>query len=105
MKSAHPDRCESKQSDADESEVAMQLPSSVSSLVVPVVGALIGCARYELRFQSLFHSGRGLTFPCDDRGEVHWDAMSERARSSFLRAREAVGIEFATPAVQVSDLH
>ena len=34
-------------------------------------------ARYELRFQSLFHSGRGLTFPCDQLGKVQWDAMTE----------------------------
>ena len=26
-------------------------------------------ARYELRFQSLFHSGRALSFPCDRQGE------------------------------------
>lgn len=62
-------------------------------------------ARYELRFQSLFHSGRALTFPCDDQGTVHWDAMSERARDSFERARESVGIEFATPDVRLSDTH
>ena len=74
-------------------------------MLVESIATQSAAARYELRFQSLFHSGRGLTFPCDDRGEVHWHAMSERARTSFLRAQEAVGIEFATPAIQVSDLH
>jgi hypothetical protein len=83
----------------------MSLESIASLSVAPVAGTLLRAARYELRFQSLFHSGRGLTFPCDDRGEVHWDSMSERARTSFLRAQESVGIEFATPAVQLSDLH
>ena len=56
---------------------------------------------YELRFQSLFHTGRALAFPCDAAGSVHWQAMSERARSSFLRARDAVGVEFAQPAVRI----
>ncbi|MEP6505806.1 MAG: hypothetical protein ABJD97_20905 [Betaproteobacteria bacterium] len=59
-------------------------------------------ARYELRFQSLFHSGRALTFPCDRLGEVHWDAMTDGARTNFLRAQDSVGREFASPAVQLS---
>ena len=62
-------------------------------------------ARYELRFQSLFHSGRGLTFPCDHLGKVQWDAMTEGARASFMRAQQNVGREFASPAVRLSDLH
>jgi hypothetical protein len=62
-------------------------------------------ARYVLRFQSLFHSGRALAFPCDAKGAVQWETMSERARTSFRRAQECVGIEFATPAVEISDLH
>jgi hypothetical protein len=62
-------------------------------------------ARYELRFQSLFHSGRGLAFPCDSAGEVLWDRMTERARESFLRAQQGVGRDYASPAVRLSDLH
>jgi hypothetical protein len=62
-------------------------------------------ARYELRFQSLFHSGRGLSFPCDHAGEVDWEQMTEGARASFLRAQQAVGREWASPAVQLSDAH
>jgi hypothetical protein len=62
-------------------------------------------ARYELRFQSLFHSGRGLSFPCDQSGAVRWEAMTEAARASFLRAQQGVGREYASPAVQLSDLH
>jgi hypothetical protein len=62
-------------------------------------------ARYELRFQSLFHTGRALAFPCDREGEVQWDTMTERARASFLRARGSVGREYASPAVRLSDLH
>ncbi len=59
-------------------------------------------ARYELRFQSLFHAGRGLTFPCDREGEVHWDAMTDGARAAFLRAQGSVGREYASPAIQLS---
>ncbi|MEY4751564.1 MAG: hypothetical protein RIQ60_3778 [Pseudomonadota bacterium] len=62
-------------------------------------------ARYEIRFQSLFHSGRGVSFPCDAQGRVHLDAMSERARQTYHRAQELVGREYATPAVIPSDMH
>ena len=69
------------------------------------VSAAPASGRYELRFQSLFHTGRALAFPCDPGGEVQWHAMSERARSSFLRAQEAVGIEFAQPDVRASGVN
>lgn len=62
-------------------------------------------ARYELRFQSLFHTGRALAFPCDREGEVHWDTMTDGARASFLRAQGSVGREYASPAVRISGLH
>jgi len=54
---------------------------------------------YQLRFESLFQQGRGLVFPCDERGRVELDALSERARRNYLYARAVVGREFATPAV------
>ncbi len=72
--------------------------------VVPLPAAE-SLARYELRFQSLFHTGRALTFPCDHQGEVQWDALTEGARANFLRAQGSVGREYASPAVQLSDLH
>jgi len=56
-------------------------------------------AAYQLRFDSLFHSGRALAFPCDDHGQVHLDALSDRARSNYLYARAVVGREFAVPTV------
>jgi len=62
-------------------------------------------AHYELRFQSLFHAGRALSFPCDREGEVNWGAMTDGARASFLRAQGGVGREWASPAVRLSDLH
>ena len=68
-------------------------------------GSLQIAASYELRFQSLFHEGRALSFPCDACGQVQLDALSDRARHNYLYARAVVGREFAAPAVQLSDLH
>ncbi len=64
-----------------------------------------GYCRYELRFQSLFHEGRALTFPCDATGRVQIDTLSERARQNYLYARAVVGREYAVPAVRPSDIH
>ncbi|GIX25891.1 MULTISPECIES: hypothetical protein [Caldimonas] len=62
------------------------------------------CAtRYELRFQSLFHPGRGLCFPCDAQGRVDLDALSDRARENYLYARAVVGREYAHPSVVPCD--
>jgi hypothetical protein len=55
--------------------------------------------RFEVRFQSLFDSGRALAFPCDARGHVDLDELSERARHNYLYARAVVGREFAAPVV------
>ena len=60
---------------------------------------------YVLRFESLFHAGRALAFPCDARGRVALDALSERARINYLYARAVVGREFAQPAVLAGELH
>ena len=60
---------------------------------------------YELRFQSLFHAGRAMAFPCDAAGQVHLDSLSERTRNAYFYARTVIGREFASPAVQLSDLH
>lgn len=54
---------------------------------------------FELRFQSLFHAGKALAFPCNARGEVSLDALSERARENYLFARAVVGHEYAAPVV------
>ena len=55
--------------------------------------------RFQLRFESLFVPGRGLAFPCDERGEVELDALSERSRDNYFYARTVVGREYAAPAV------
>ena len=60
---------------------------------------------YLLRFKSLFESGRGYAFPCDERGRVDLDDLSESARNNYLYARAMVGRELAVPAVEPSDLH
>ena len=57
------------------------------------------CAAYELRFQSLFHTGRALTFPCNAEGHVYLDELTERARQNYLFARAVVGHEYANPVV------
>ena len=60
---------------------------------------------YEIRFESLFHSGRALVFPCDAQGHVPMDELSEQARENYLYARAVVGREFASPVVLPTELH
>lgn len=60
---------------------------------------------FELRFESLFVEGRGMSFPCDAGGHVDIEKLSERARTNYLYARAVVGREFRTPAVRLRDLH
>lgn len=54
---------------------------------------------FDLRFESLFQAGRGLSFPCDALGHVPLDHLSEKARCNYLFARAMVGRDFATPVV------
>jgi hypothetical protein len=61
--------------------------------------------QFELRFQSLFDSGRGYTFPCNSEGQVDLDQLSDRARDNYLFARAVVGRELAVPAVRPRGLH
>jgi hypothetical protein len=56
--------------------------------------------RFQLRFQSLFDSGRGFAFPCDCQGHVDLDHLSERARNNYFYCRAMVGRELAIPAVE-----
>lgn len=60
---------------------------------------------FELRFQSLFDSGRGYAFPCDPAGHVDLNQLGDRERDNYLYARAVVGRELATPAVRPSRLH
>ncbi|HEX9719353.1 MAG TPA: hypothetical protein VGA59_06435 [Ramlibacter sp.] len=61
--------------------------------------------QFELRFQSLFDSGRGYSFPCDPEGHVDLNQLSDRARDNYLYARAVVGRELAFPAVRPGGLH
>jgi hypothetical protein len=56
-------------------------------------------ARFELRFDSLFRSGRGYSFDCDAGGRVDIDGLSSRIQASYHRARSLVGHEFGPPRV------
>ena len=58
-------------------------------------------ASYEIRFQSLFHEGRALSFPCDAQGRVELDGLSDRARENYLYARAVVGRDYAYPSIQL----
>ena len=63
------------------------------------LASTVANASFELRFESLFHSGRALAFPCDARGCVDLDGLSDPARRNYLYARAVVGREFANPSV------
>lgn len=65
--------------------------------------AIIHATGYEIRFTSLFREGRGLAFPCDAKGHVDLDDLSEPARNNYLYARALVGREFSTPSVRPSE--
>lgn len=54
---------------------------------------------FELRIMSLTNSGRGFSFPCDAKGNVDLDAMSERTRNCYFGARALIGREYACPVV------
>jgi hypothetical protein len=58
--------------------------------------------QFELCFQSLFNNGRGFAFPCDPKGQVDLDQLSDRVRTNYLYARAMVGRELAVPAVRPS---
>jgi len=54
---------------------------------------------FELRFESLVKTSPALAFPCDALGVVNIDAMSARARNSYLGARALLGRDYRYPVV------
>ena len=60
---------------------------------------------FELRFESLFHPGRALAFPCDPQGCVELDRLSEAARCNYFYARAVMGREYASPAIVRGSRH
>lgn len=69
------------------------------------MNALNRCPAFELRFISLHNEGRGYAFPCDGKGNVDLDALSERSRNNYLFARSMIGRDLAVPVVRASTLH
>ena len=59
-------------------------------------------ARYQLRYRSYLDPEAGYCFPCDARGQVDMDGLSERLRLNYLYARAMVGKELDVPAVEAS---
>lgn len=55
---------------------------------------------FQLRYRSLFDPGRGFAFPCDAKGRVDLDLLSDRSRDNYLYARAMVGKELAPPSVE-----
>jgi hypothetical protein len=55
---------------------------------------------HQLRFSSLFHPGRGVVVPCDAKGEVDLDTLTERLRNAYLGARAMIGREYTFPTVE-----
>lgn len=55
---------------------------------------------FQLCFRSLYHSGRGFSFPCDGNGRVDMDSLSLQARDNYLYARAMVGRELSVPSVE-----
>ena len=54
---------------------------------------------YLLRFTNLYDRGRGYAFPCDARGNVDIDSLSDRGRTSYFFARAVVGRVLSAPIV------
>jgi hypothetical protein len=62
----------------------------------------VNSKEFQLCFRSLFDSGRGFAFPCDPKGQVDLDRMSERARNNYFYARAMIGRELTYPAVEAA---
>lgn len=75
-----------------------QFPTPSAAAHAPSLSVL--AASHELRFDSLFHPGRGVSVPCDASGHVDLDHLTERLRNAYLGARAMVGREYACPRVK-----
>ena len=56
-------------------------------------------ARFELRYRSLSIHRCGYAFPCDAKGRVDIDQLSDEARENYLYARAMVGLDLQHPEV------
>lgn len=66
----------------------------------PARAPSVSDGQHVLRFDSLFHPGRGIVVPCDGQGRVDLDTLSDRMRTAYFGARAMVGREYAYPTVQ-----
>ena len=55
--------------------------------------------QFELAFEPLAREGSRLAFPCDGRGEVALDTLSEACRNDYFFARKVIGAAFHAPRV------
>ena len=72
------------------------------------VSLIVGASpaeRYVLQYRSLRNEERVLMFPCDPKGLVRMDDLSDRQFNNYLFARGMVGFEFDPPQVLRSELH
>lgn len=60
---------------------------------------------FLLCFRSLFQTGRGFAFPCDQAGRVDLNSLTEEAKRNYLYALAMIGRELAAPAVEAAEYH
>lgn len=60
---------------------------------------------FQLRYRSYFDPEAGFAFPCDERGHVELDSLTDRIRNNYLYARAMVGKELDAPHVERTTLH
>jgi hypothetical protein len=56
-------------------------------------------ARFELCYRSLSPHRCGFAFPCNERGQVNLDELSDEARENYLYARAMVGRDLLQPQI------
>ena len=53
-----------------------------------------------MHFECLFAMGKAYAFPCDSKGHVDLDALSDNARNNYFYARALIGRELCPPEVR-----
>ena len=77
--------------------IAAAIPSQSAE---PSKLAASDATAYELRYRPLVGVGCGFVFPCDAKGNVALDSLSERALKNYLYARVVTGSQFGWPSVE-----
>lgn len=54
---------------------------------------------YALRFNDLHREGHGYSFPCDAKGNVDTEGMTETMYRNYARVLSRVGLDYATPQI------